>query len=191
LEYDCHDWSTLQAFRTLDARRLFDTLLGSSDDAEWDQTLYLLEAYSSNLLGTPSEATKDVVACLVATAVRMDGSRRLSILQLLDELTCGRGIDQYSTQQQIWLVRAVEELSNALHTWTHWAESSSMDDAVMCVQLLSYCAVYVPRLEQRITRYLVLCATARPELSEDISAVVANQKIAAERRKSWPESARE
>jgi hypothetical protein len=157
------------------------SIAAATVEEEWEQALYLLEAYAGNLFGSPSEATKAVVACLVAIATRVGGKKRSAVLGLLDELSCGRGIDAYTADQRQWLCSAIEELAHGIHIWTSLAESGSLEDAVLCLQLLSYCAVYVPGLESRVTRYLDLCASSRVELREDISAVLTNQKEAKER----------
>jgi len=173
-EFVCHDWKTLQGFETpRDVPLLLERLFGSSDEEEWQGALGLLEAYASDL-GLPSEATKDVVACLVAVAIRTEGRRRSAVLGTLEELTCGRGVEEYRPQQLTWLRAAVRELACALHTWAQLAESAPVEDAVLCVEILAYCAVHVPEVELKVLRYLQLCATERPELGEEVSALLAN-----------------
>ncbi len=175
-EFECHDWSTLQGLGKLkDVRLLLGRVFGSTNEEEWKGALGLLEAYASDL-GIPSEATKDVVACLVAIAIRAEGRKRSEVLGTLEELTCGRGVEEYSPQQLLWLRAAVRELSYAIHTWAQLAESASEEDAVLCVELLAYCAVYVPEVESKVMTYLQLCAAGRPELGEEISALLINLK---------------
>ena len=175
-EFEYHDWNGLQGFRSSkNVRLLLDRVLRSTDEKEWQTALNLVEIYASDL-GVPSEATKDVVACLVAVAVRAQGQKRSAILGTLEELTCGRGVDEYTPQEVEWLRSSVHELAYALHTWAHLAESASIEDAVLAVDLLAYCAVYIPQVESKVLRYLQLCAVERPELAEEISALLANSE---------------
>ena len=110
-EFKCHDWDTLQWAEKpkKEIPKLLEVVLDSDREEEWEIALGLLEAYASDL-GVPSEATKDVVACLVAIVVRMEAKKRTVILGVLDELTCGRGIEAYSPQQMMWIRAAVREL---------------------------------------------------------------------------------
>jgi hypothetical protein len=173
-ELDCHDWMTLQAFRDpKDVPLALDRLVRSNSEEEWTRALVLLETYASDL-GLPSESTKDVVACLVAIVIRTDGTKRSAILATLEELTCGRGIEEYNQEQLSWLRAAVRELAYALHTWAQLAESAPIADAILCLDLLAYCATFVPEVEMKVMRYFRLCAGQRPELGEELSALLAD-----------------
>ncbi len=174
-EVECHDWDTLDGFeRPKDVPRLLEKVLRSSNSnqEEWRVPLSLLEAYASDL-GLPSEATKDVVACLVAVAIRSEGRKRSELLGLLAEVTSGRGVEEYNSCQLTWLRAAARELVYALHTWTQLAESSSAEDAVACAEILTNCAIYVSEIEPRVLKYLRLLAADRPELRDEIVALLA------------------
>ncbi len=174
LEFDCHDWSTLQGFRSSkNVRVLFQQIADSADEKEWQQALGHLESYASDQ-GIPSEATKGVVASLVAIAVSEGGRKRSAVLGTLEELTCGRGVEAYTSQQLGWLRASVQELACALHTWTHIVESAPTEDATLALEILAYCGVYVSQFDSRVQRYFQLCAIARPELREEISALLTN-----------------
>jgi hypothetical protein len=175
-EFEVHDWNTLRGFR--DGKNisvLLRRISGAADAQEWDKALSLLEAYASDL-GVPCEATKDVVACLVSITIRNEGEKRSAILGTLEELTCGRGVEVYTDEQLMWLRDAVRELSYALHAWVHLAAAGSLDDATLAIRLLAYCAVYTPQLEAKVLRYFTVCANERPDLVEELSAVLANAK---------------
>lgn len=173
-EFECHDWDTLRGFeKPKDVPLLLEEVLRSSNSnqEEWRVALSLLEAYASDL-GLPSEATKNVVACLVAVAIRAEGRKRSEILGLLAEVTCGRGIREYSPRQLTWLRAAGRELAYALHTWAQLAESSPAKDAISCAEILMHCAIYVPEVEPKVLKYLQLFAADRPELREEIFALL-------------------
>lgn len=192
-EFECHDWKALRGFEAPrdDVPVLLERLFGSSNEEEWQVALDLLESYASDL-GLPSEALKDVVACLVAVATRTEGRKRSVLLGALAELTCGRGIEEYRPEQHTWLRAAVRELAYALHTWAQLAESAPAKDATHCIEILVYCAAYVPDLELKILRYIQLCATQRPELGEEISGLLATfndiKRLLSERDSSAPTS---
>lgn len=173
-EFECHDWPALRGFRDpKNVRPYLERLADSTDEKEWQKTLNLLQVYASDL-GLPSEATKDVVACLIAVVIRVEGKKRSELLGALEELTCGRGLEVYSAQQLECLRSAVSELALALHTWVYLAESASREDATLALQLLAYCAVYVEQLEPKVSQYFRLCAAARPELRDEISSLLVN-----------------
>ncbi len=191
-EFECHEWDALQwnekpKTPAVVVRQLLGCILVSSDEEERKNALGLLEYYASDE-GIPSEATSHVVACLVAIVACTDGQKRLAVLDLLEELTCGRWIEEYSPQKVTWLQQAVSELACALHTWACLAENSSAEEAVLAVYLLGNCARHVPHVEAKASRYLQLCAARRPELKEEISALLerSNQVKAVLREKSRP-----
>lgn len=185
-EFKCHDWKKLQGVETLnDVPLVLNRLMYSIDEVEWQGALRSLEAYASDL-GIPSNATKAVVACLVAIAIRTEGQKRTEVLGTLEELTCGRGIEAYSLQQLAWLRGAVRELAGAFHLWAQLAESAPAEDAILCIQLLAYCAVNVPEVELRVLNYLEQCSNERPELGDDISALLINFNNVKELLKNTP-----
>lgn len=172
-EIECHDWAALRGRRPYDVRQLLERVSSATDRKEWDQALQLINFYSSDN-GIPSEATPDVVACLVAIAVRAHREKRSALLGLLEELTCGLGIEIYTPEQMAWHKAAVRELGLALHSWAQWAESEPIEEARVHLCLLSYCSVYVPALEARVERYFHRCLAARPELGDEIAALRTN-----------------
>jgi hypothetical protein len=173
-EFNCHSWESLRGFESSkNIQSLLERVGNSSDEKEWQAALVLVEDYASDQ-GIPSEATAAVVACLVAVTIRTDGRKRSALLSTLEELTCGRGIAEYTDQEISWLRASVQELACALQTWSYLAESASEADAVFAVELISYCAVYVPSVESRAIMYLQLCERERPELREELAALEAN-----------------
>lgn len=175
-EFECHDWKTLRGFGSdRDVPLLLERVLGSSNEEEWNSALQSLTFYASHSNAT-SEATKAVVACLVAIAIRTEGPKLSAVLGTLEEL-CAPSVDEfeeYTPQELTWLREAGRELACALHTWAHLAETASTLDATYCVELLAYCATFVPELEAKVLKYLQLCRAARPELEEEISALLVN-----------------
>jgi len=98
-EIERYDWKQYEAYG--DAARAPEwlrALLLSQDDSEWSQALISLESCASDL-GVPCSMTPAVVSCLVSIALRVEGKKRSAILSSLEELTCGRGAEQYSDQQ--------------------------------------------------------------------------------------------
>lgn len=172
-EFECHDWKALRGRRQYDARRLLERLATSATGKEWNEALNLINFYSSDN-GIPSEATQHVVACLIAVAIDSDGDKRSEILGLVEEFTCGLGIEAYTSEEMGWHVAAVRELGCALQIWVKLAESAPVPEATVCLQLLSYCSVYDPRLEPRVMRYFEVCRVARPELGDEIAALAVN-----------------
>ncbi|MFO0553458.1 MAG: hypothetical protein U0271_34060 [Polyangiaceae bacterium] len=173
-ELECHNWLALRGFR--DGRppgALLETVRTAKDPAAAIAALELLESYASDL-GLPCEATRSVVACLVGIATRCTGEIRSAILGTLEELTCGRGIEEYSPDELAWLVAACRELVYALHAWVEILETGDASDATLAATLLAYAANAVPEVEQRVLTYLRICSRERPALSDYLSALSEN-----------------
>ena len=170
-EADCYDWKSLDAYR--DAGRvpqLLKTILQSDDEAEWGAALSYLESCGSDL-GVPCSVTPALVSCLGAVVLRVSDKKRSAVLSLLEELTCGRGAEQYSDAQKKWHREAAYELVLGLKLWVDIMETSSVEDAGQCVDLLAYCAEHVPAMGGRVRMYLKLCEARYPQLGDEIRAV--------------------
>lgn len=170
-EIECYEWDGFEAYR--DAGRvpqLLRTVLLTDDEAEWVAALRYVESCGSDL-GVPCSATPALVSCLVAITLRVNGKKRSAVLSLLEEMTCGRGAEQYSEAQKRWLGESVYELVLGLKMWVELMETSSVEDAEQCVDILAYCAEHVPALGGRVRKYLELCELRYPQLGDEIGAV--------------------
>lgn len=171
-EFRCFNWSAMRGVwgEPAMAPNFLEQVVTSTADGELARALDWLESYASDL-GVPSEATSAVVSCLVGAAQVRSGVARLAIVETIEELSCGRGVDEYSSKQHKWLVATIGELSSGMHLWMHMGEHSSAREATLALQLLAYCAAYLPDLAARVWRYFELCEVARPELRDDIAAI--------------------
>ncbi|NUP11267.1 MAG: hypothetical protein HOW73_34915 [Polyangiaceae bacterium] len=166
-----HDWDSFEVERGANQiPRLLRTLLQSSDEAAWSFALARLELIGSDL-GIPRAVTPALVSCLSAATLHLSGRKRSDVLSLLEELTCGRSAEGYSEDEQQWHRESVHELMLGMRIWVHLMETSSTEDATMCVDLLAYCAEHFPVLRVRVRTQLQLCAASRPELGAEIQAV--------------------
>ena len=188
-EIDIYQWTELRGVSgdPANAPAMLRELAASDEEEHWREALAWVDSFASDL-GIPSGATSAVVACLIGLALRVEGAKRTAILESLEDLTCGRGIETYSAEELGWLEQSVAELACAMHVWLCWAESAPPSDAARCVELLAYCGVYVPALRPRVRQYLSACAAARPELGEDVVAIRANFEQACSAPRKAPDS---
>lgn len=167
-----HDWS-LHADTFRDARRLSECLkvIEESDTAaEWDPALDYIESCCSDL-GVPSSAVPPMVRMLSALVVTAGDAKRTAILSLLEELTCGRGIEIFTPAQRSRLAAARGELGSKFDLWVAWIEAPSEVDAIHCVDLVAYAAEADSALRKRATEALVLAKAKRPSLAPEVDAV--------------------
>ncbi len=170
-EVERYQWREFEAYR--DATRapeLLQIVLVSEVEQEWSSSLSYLEACASDL-GAPCAMTPALVSCLVSAATRTNGKKRSAIVSVLEELTCGRGSEEYTEAQLAWLREATVELTYALKLWVDLLERSSPEDAEQCVDLLAYCAERVPEVAGRVAQYLTLAEVQHPQLRDEIHAV--------------------
>lgn len=167
-----HEWRGFTAYR--DASRvpgLLTTIAVSDDDDVWNAALSYLEQCSCDL-GVPAEIAPAVVECLMAIAVRAPGRKRRAILSLLEELTCGRGAEHYTSDQRRWRADAVMEVALGFGLLVDVLETTiEPEEAEDCLELLVYCAEEVPSLRGRVRHYLEMCERRFPALQQEVRAL--------------------
>jgi hypothetical protein len=170
--FDLYDWKRMPGFR--DSGRVPELLHlvdVSTDEGKWSDALTKLESCASDL-GTPCALTPPLTGALMSLALRTTGAKRSSILSVVEELTCGRGAEAYTDEQKTWHRESVHELILGFNTVTFILETSTVEDAKLCVDLLAYCAEHFPPLRPRVRKYLAFCQERHPSLADEISAVI-------------------
>jgi hypothetical protein len=168
---DFYDWGKFDTHReTIRVRDSLELLIHSEDENHWGPALSYLEGCASDL-GIPCSLTPALVDVFTSIVVSVGGRKRTEVLAVLEELTCGRGADEYSDAQRGWRSQAVREVALAFKSFVHIMATSSVEDAERCVDLLAYCAEEIPSLTERVRKYLARCEDRFPVLSEEIRAV--------------------
>lgn len=172
--FDDYPWVSHQDARC-DASALpkcFRIIDSDSSQEDFQRAVFYLDSTSADL-GVPTSLAPPVVARLIKSLLTLGGERRAFVLGEIEELTCGRHVESYSTAQRTWLREARRELLLSFHVWVDLAETGPTEEATLCIVLLSYVAECFDDLRPRVGQFFRWCREAKPELAAEIDAVSA------------------